>query len=112
MCPGQTLSCPVLAGGPGPSCSTEIFLEWESVPRLFQVLLPLPLPHPVLRLSLPSAASLLFQQAICAVYPHHLMLSPGRSVVCTGEWVKFSTIIVPVPGSHGHIPLLKAMCGQ
>lgn len=31
MCPGQTLSCPVLADDPRPCCSVEIFLEWESV---------------------------------------------------------------------------------
>lgn len=63
--------------------------------RLFQVLLPLPLPHPVLRLSLPSAASLLFQQAICAVYTSPSDAQPRAGVGYAGEWVKIQ---------HNHSP--------
>ena len=69
--------------------------------RLFQALLPLPLPHPVLRLPLPSAASLLLQQAICAQsIPHSLMLSPGQVWGVQVNGSKLSTIIIPVPGSQ------------
>ena len=69
--------------------------------RLFQALLSLLLPHPVLCLPLPSAASLLLQQAICdQSIPHCLMFSPGQVWGVQVNGSKLSTIIIPVPGSQ------------
>ena len=60
-----------------------------------------PPPHPVFHLPLLSAASLLLQQAICAQsIPHCLMLSPGQVWGVQVNGSKFSTIIIPVPGSQ------------
>lgn len=100
MCPGQTLSCPVLADGPGPSCSTEIFLEWESV-------------HASSRSSCPSLCPILCSVCPCLQLlpyssnkpsvlsiPHHLTLSPGQVWGVQVNGSKFSTIIIPVPGSQ------------